>query len=809
MVVAVLWVFSMLATAGFTATLGTPSARAEEESPPEVTAEPSDSEEPPQEECSASASAGEVPTGSQAISGTVTFGGSPVEGLTVSLGTFGNGPALATQTNPLGEYQFLDLGDGSYTVAVNDGSGGYVGGFWDGAAAPVAIDPADATPIDLDGSGQAGVDVELTLDSPWTVLGTLTDHLGQSVGGATIRASGRYLGLVACADAGTGSFSMTNVDSGVYVLSVTAPGYPTGYYKSGAPGNFTSKHADASLVAVDGDLGGIAIAFPELFELTGFVRDGGGAGVEGFSINAREDGDGASGFGSSIGDGSFVVGGLPAGNYQVSFSDGNGQYRSGWYGGDGAIVPEASAATVTVPGPAIEIRAELAPTISGRITDAETGDGVYGSVAFCDLDQIICFGAGTDPNGFYTAPVLEPATYYAQFFPNDSTRYPSGGYIGTSPDGAIVQTLDDAAAIPAGVTDVEEVNGVIPVGGRIEVRLTAGGSHVDFPYVQFCLGDGMCGDAGFDYDAENDAQSVAYFDGATYYAFYDEDFDGNGLWLVDGGVASPDFADATPLVIEGGAFVTISSDVPATGVPTSPENPHIALDDGNGNQIEMSFAGLEDSGVTTVSTSDTGIDPPAGFQLGVPATYYDFTTTVTTFTSIQICIPYAGVTYISEAGLRLFHYDEGTGAWEDITDIGYPDVDNDRICGTTTSLSPFVLAERQMAFTGFFQPVDNGALNKMKAGAAVPVKFSLGGDFGLNIFAEGWPQVSLVACDNPIVDTIEQTIPAGSSHLTYDVSANQYIYIFKSAKTWAGGCRMLQLTFTDGTTRSAVFNFTK
>ena len=44
-------------------------------------------------------------------------------------------------------------------------------------------------------------------------------------------------------------------------------------------------------------------------------------------------------------------------------------------------------------------------------------------------------------------------------------------------------------------------------------------------------------------------------------------------------------------------------------------------------------------------------------------------------------------------------------------------------------------------WSGFFPPVDNlPALNSVKAGSAIPVKFSLGGDKGLNIFAAGYPK---------------------------------------------------------------------
>jgi hypothetical protein len=51
-------------------------------------------------------------------------------------------------------------------------------------------------------------------------------------------------------------------------------------------------------------------------------------------------------------------------------------------------------------------------------------------------------------------------------------------------------------------------------------------------------------------------------------------------------------------------------------------------------------------------------------------------------------------------------------------------------------------------FSGFFSPVDNlPVVNTMKAGAAVPIKFSLGGDRGLDILAAGSPTSQQIACE--------------------------------------------------------------
>jgi len=113
------------------------------------------------------------------------------------------------------------------------------------------------------------------------------------------------------------------------------------------------------------------------------------------------------------------------------------------------------------------------------------------------------------------------------------------------------------------------------------------------------------------------------------------------------------------------------------------------------------------------------------------------------------------------------------------------------------------------AWTGFFQPVDNGTvLNAVKAGSAIPVKFSLGGNQGLYIFASGYPNVRQVTCSSSApVDDIETTVTAGNSSLTYDSVAGQYVYVWKTDKAWVGTCRMLQVTLADGSSHTAYFQF--
>ncbi len=117
-------------------------------------------------------------------------------------------------------------------------------------------------------------------------------------------------------------------------------------------------------------------------------------------------------------------------------------------------------------------------------------------------------------------------------------------------------------------------------------------------------------------------------------------------------------------------------------------------------------------------------------------------------------------------------------------------------------------------FDGFFPPInDFPMLNMVKAGRAIPVKFSLSGDQGLDIFEEGYPKSKPIQCgeEDPVGDiTDEDTVTAGDSSLFYDTSTDQYIYVWKTDKSWADDtspCRQLVVKLNDGKSYYANFKF--
>lgn len=113
-------------------------------------------------------------------------------------------------------------------------------------------------------------------------------------------------------------------------------------------------------------------------------------------------------------------------------------------------------------------------------------------------------------------------------------------------------------------------------------------------------------------------------------------------------------------------------------------------------------------------------------------------------------------------------------------------------------------------FGGFLAPLNAlPTRNTVKAGRAVPVKFSLGGDQGLSIFDGSAPKSSSTSCTPAGTDQVEEVSSAGSSSLSYDSLKDEYTYVWKTDSVWAGKCRTLYLNLKDGSTHKVDFNFTK
>ncbi len=111
-------------------------------------------------------------------------------------------------------------------------------------------------------------------------------------------------------------------------------------------------------------------------------------------------------------------------------------------------------------------------------------------------------------------------------------------------------------------------------------------------------------------------------------------------------------------------------------------------------------------------------------------------------------------------------------------------------------------------FRGFLAPYKNPPkVNTVKAGSTLPLKFSLHGNRGLKVIASGFPQSAKVSCSKPT--SILGSAATTSGNLSYARKTDTYTYALKSAKSYAGTCRAVQVRLKDGSRHNALFRFTK
>jgi uncharacterized protein len=101
-------------------------------------------------------------------------------------------------------------------------------------------------------------------------------------------------------------------------------------------------------------------------------------------------------------------------------------------------------------------------------------------------------------------------------------------------------------------------------------------------------------------------------------------------------------------------------------------------------------------------------------------------------------------------------------------------------------------------FSGFFAPISNPpAFNQAQAGRSIPVKFSLNGDWGLDIFQPGFPMSVQIDCQSG--ELIGASVSTFSySGLAYDSITDQYVYAWQTDRSWSSSCRQFTLRLVDG-----------
>lgn len=140
----------------------------------------------------------------------------------------------------------------------------------------------------------------------------------------------------------------------------------------------------------------------------------------------------------------------------------------------------------------------------------------------------------------------------------------------------------------------------------------------------------------------------------------------------------------------------------------------------SGTATELTFDNVVEAGETTVSELSIGPSAPSGFVVySVGQTtplYFDIVTSAVFDGNVEVCVSYddSNLTQGAENQLELGHYtcDENNAncTWEMITSEGYPDTDQNLLCGLTDSFSIFAILEDEFIDTdadGIEDDLDN------------------------------------------------------------------------------------------------------
>jgi pimeloyl-ACP methyl ester carboxylesterase len=335
-------------------------------------------------------------------------------------------------------------------------------------------------------------------------------------------------------------------------------------------------------------------------------------------------------------------------------------------------------------------------------------------------------------------------------------------------------------------------------------------------------------------DAQDDSsgvKTVYYSSDQTRYQLY------TGPFMVDPAqvVTISAFADDNA----ANRSVAVSYAVPRLPSITAPANLSLST---NANEsscsIEIDDNSLGDAAASsnssgTVTVTHHGV--PAGNLFPVGTTSITYTATdsdglIATATQTVTVLDKTSPTISCPSDLVVFLPISSNG---DSMAVSYPLISANDNCTTTTvtvsppSGSPFAVGTTPVTatakdtagnsasgsfnvsvlyrFAGFFAPLNNlPTVNSVNAGRAIPIKFSLSGNKGLDVFAAE-PGSSPIGCGSSTEVELTGTVAAGNSMLNYDPMTDQYIYVWKTEQGWAGTCRQFVIQLKDGTVHRANF----
>jgi hypothetical protein len=262
------------------------------------------------------------------------------------------------------------------------------------AAPTVAATPSPTTAQQVGPSTQTNAGGVAPATTGWSVQGTIFAPGGVTpLGNILINVESLTVSLDVFT-ASDGTYSVDNVPAGTYAVKVIDSGgtYLTGWYDTGAGGNFTLTQGSATPVTVtSANVTGINVTMHTGHFIRGTVTGTGGTPLGGIVVHASSSITGYFSFVWSASNGTYAIDVPDSGSYTIEFTDIGLKYLDGFYGyynGTYTVAVDSTLATTVAVGTSdvsgISARmlqfGTYVPVTPVRVLDTRNGTGLSGKI---------------------------------------------------------------------------------------------------------------------------------------------------------------------------------------------------------------------------------------------------------------------------------------------------------------------------------------------------------------------------------------------------------------------------------------------